>query len=95
MFVGGQAVPEDKLVAEIKISRYDMGGRVMLTPSVTSKPVPFTLGPWSGTAFITQGNELGFSDGLMTLSFDLELIPKEQFTIAQVLVELFGAEIVK
>lgn len=86
-------VPLDEFKLEIKISRYEMGAPVSFNPTNELVKLPFTLGPWAGTAHLTRTQELSFADGLITLAFDMELLTSEKLTIAEVLQKLFGATI--
>lgn len=86
----------DRIKVEVRMERYEFGSHITIPGGAYRlTEVPFTLGPWSGKAVVTSGTEMKFDEFTMTLEFEMELLPVEQLTIAQALVEFYGAEIVE
>lgn len=83
----------DHLKLNVVLMRYDMGGSYSIAHTPIPKRVPFTLGPWTGTANVASRNELIFGPLGMSLEFDLELVPEEEISLVEALEAFFGAEI--
>lgn len=87
-------VSRDQIEVSVKMSRGEMGGRVVIEHGIQApRVVPFTLGPLQGKAYVKASNELQSDYDSLVLSFDLELIPDKELTLAEALFEFFGAEI--
>lgn len=83
----------DTLNLEVKMTRHDMGASILMHRPPGLIKVPFTLGPLKGTAHVTNGNSINYTDGLLSLEFDMELFTEgEKITLADALVAFFGAE---